>query len=124
MHALIIEDDFLISELIQDGLADLGYTSFDLAYGEQEAVAYAEARCPDLITADGRLTDGSGVGAVRNICQSRQIAVVFITGDETDIIDAVPDAVIVDKPFRTGDLKEAVGIALTRQIRFRTPTET
>ncbi|WP_206367678.1 response regulator [Sphingomonas piscis] len=119
MHALIIEDDFLISELIQESLGELGYTSFDVAHREEEAVALAEERCPELITADGRLSDGSGVGAVRSICQNRQIPVVFITGDKSDIVQTVPDAVIVDKPFQSWDLKEAVGVALTRRITFR-----
>ncbi|QIK78665.1 response regulator [Sphingomonas piscis] len=119
MHALIIEDDWLIADLIQGGLSDLGYTSFDVARNEDEAVSLAEERCPELITADGRLTDGSGVGAVRSICENRQIPVVFITGDQTPIVKIVPDAIIVDKPFRTDDLKEAVGVALTKRITFR-----
>lgn len=119
MHALIIEDDFLISDLIQDTLRDLGYVTFDLAYGEQQAIEYAGVRCPDLITADGRLMDGSGVGAVQSICEHRAIPVVFITGDESNITRVIPEAVIVEKPFRTAALQEAVGVALTRQFRSK-----
>lgn len=114
MHALIIEDDFLISELIRDSLTDLGYTTFDLAYGKQEAIVYAKAQCPDLITADGRLTDGSGVSAVREICDRREIPVVFITGDDSDIKRLISDAIIVEKPFRLAELKTAVRLATAR----------
>jgi DNA-binding response OmpR family regulator len=62
VHALIIEDQFLIASLIEDELRELDYISFDVVDREQEAVAAAERRCPDLITADDRLTNGSGIG--------------------------------------------------------------
>ncbi|QIK78662.1 response regulator [Sphingomonas piscis] len=119
MHALIIEDEFLIADLIQDGLRDLGYQSFDIAESEAAAVKLAAERCPDLVTADDRLTDGSGVEAVRSICENRPIPVVFITGDERHIRDEVLDAIVVQKPFRSADLKDAVGLAITKRIWFR-----
>lgn len=37
MHALIIEDSYLIGAAIELGLRDLGYTSFDLVAYEDEA---------------------------------------------------------------------------------------
>ncbi|HEX8533819.1 MAG TPA: response regulator [Allosphingosinicella sp.] len=71
MHALIIEDQFLIAALIEEELRELGYSSFDVVDRELSAVAAAERKCPDLITADERLTDGSGVEAVQKICVTK-----------------------------------------------------
>jgi CheY-like chemotaxis protein len=65
MHALIIEDDAIIAMLIEDELRDLGYSSFDTACSEREAIKAVARKCPDLVTSDGSLFDGSGANAVR-----------------------------------------------------------
>ena len=109
MHALIIEDEFLIAMMLEDELRELGYTSFDVATREDRAVALAQERRPDLITADERLASGSGVEAARTICASRRVAVVYIVGDPRLI--AIPGAVKLAKPFRQEELREAVAAA-------------
>ena len=112
MHALIIEDQFLIATLIEDELRDLGYTSVQIVDRESEAVEAAAQRCPDLITADDRLTQGSGIEAVRAICETRTIPVVFIVGDPVAFVAPIPDAVLIGKPFGGTRLREAVAEAL------------
>jgi CheY-like chemotaxis protein len=112
VHALIIEDQFLISALIEDELRDLGYTTFDTVDSEQEAIRAASAHCPDLITADHRLTDGTGVDAVRTICADRPIPVVFITDYQAEVRRQVPDAVLISKPFGGRILRDAVEQAI------------
>lgn len=113
MHALILEDQFLIAALIEDVLRNLGYTSFDIVDREDEAIGAAEERCPDLITADHRLTDGTGVNAVRVICAARPIPVVFITEYRAEVRRLVPDAVLIGKPFGEFVLREAVEQAIS-----------
>lgn len=112
MHALIIEDQFLIATLIEEILRDLGYTSFDLAEREAEAIAAAERMCPELIIADQRLTDGTGVAAVRTICAERAIPVVFVSEYQDEVRRLVPDAILVGKPFGERTLREAVAQAI------------
>jgi CheY-like chemotaxis protein len=112
MHALIIEDQALVASVLEDQLRDLGYTTFDFAASEAEAIDAASIRCPDLITADERLTDGSGIKAVQQICEAGAIPVVFITGDPDPVMAAIPEAVILLNPFRMADLRQAVGDAL------------
>jgi DNA-binding response OmpR family regulator len=111
VHALIIEDQFLIAALIEDELRELGYSSFDVVDREQEAVAAAARRCPDLITADDRLTDGSGIEAVRTICAHQVIPVVFIVGNPHVVISPVLHAAVIGKPFGGTRLSEALGEA-------------
>jgi CheY-like chemotaxis protein len=117
MHALIIGDQFIIASLIEDLLRDLGYRSFEVARSEQAAIEAAENQCPDLITADHRLSAGSGIKAVLEICEKRPIPVVFIVGDSTAVVQALPEAVVVNKPFRDHELTSAVGEALVRARR-------
>lgn len=111
MHALIIEDQFLITALIEDVLRDLGYQTFDAVDREADAIRAAEARRPDLITADQRLADGSGVGAVRTICAARPIPVVFISEYRDEVRALIPGAVLLGKPFNERMMRAAVAEA-------------
>ena len=112
MHALIIEDSYVLAMALEDALRALGYVSFDLAANVAEAIAAAEARCPDLIVADQRLDSGTGTDAVRRICSEKPIAVVFVTGSAEEVLAELPLAIIVEKPFAHATLHGAIGKAL------------
>jgi len=116
MHALIIEDHPAISMVIEGMLLDLGYTSFDVADSVPGAIELAERRRPELITADDRLTHGTGMAAVRAICANQVIPVVFIAGNPDDI--DIPDVVTLPKPFRVADLRAAVRMAVAKARTF------
>jgi len=118
-HALIIEDQPVIALTIQDELHDCGYASADIAVSEAEAIRRAEERCPDLITVDERLDDGSGIAAIRHICRNKAIPVIFITAAPDHIKAAVPDAVILGKPFSHRDLSSAILKAVKGARLFR-----
>ena len=110
-HALVIEDNALIAEMIRDYLEDCGYDSVDLANTQAEAIKLAERRCPDLITADDRLETGSGVEAVRHICHDKAIPVIFIVADPTNVRRALPNALLLQKPFSEIALASAIQVA-------------
>jgi DNA-binding response OmpR family regulator len=117
LYALIVEDEVLVAEHIERALREIGYRSFDVAFSAAEAVAFAGRRCPDLITADLRLVDGSGIDAVLEICAERPIPVVFITANGGEIGRRLPDAVIVEKPFEMRTLEAAVARAAAAPFR-------
>ena len=114
MHALIIEDQFLIAAQIEDVLRSMGYMSFDTVDTEVKAILAAEERCPDIITADQRITDGCGVEAVRAICIARSIPVVFVTSYPDEVRRLAPNAIVMGKPFGDRKLRDAVGQAVLR----------
>lgn len=111
MHALIIEQDSWVTLMIEDALADIGYTSFAFACTPEAALEAADARCPDLITSDLRFGSGTAIEAVRRICSGKAIPVVFITSTPWEVRESAPDAVVVPKPFGAETLKEGVGRA-------------
>ena len=111
-HVLIIEDRAVIAMMIEQELFEHGYKSAHIANSHKEALRMAHDRCPDLITADDHLADGSGIAAVREICRDRAIPVIFITGDPGRITRSVPDAVIVEKPFTHTELRLAIPVAM------------
>lgn len=98
-HALIIEDEILIAYEVQDALARLGFDSFDMASSPREALAYATAHRPSLITADLRIEDGTGLDAVRAITAAMgEIPVVYVTAN-ADMLRHESAAAVVEKPI-------------------------
>ena len=110
MHALIIEDESLIQVMIETYLEDLGFTSFEHAKTQDEAIACARSRVPDLITADLHLAEGSGQEAARAIRTEHPVPVVLIVGDVQRV--RASEFTIVEKPFTFDTLKQAVTIAM------------
>lgn len=119
MHALIIEDQSLIAMLVEDSLRRCGFTSFDFAISKDDAVRSAQARCPDLITADVELNPGSGIDAVDQICVGPPIPVVFVTGSPREVSERMPQHLMLLKPFESDDLIAIVKIALARADNAR-----
>lgn len=108
MHALIIKDEFLIAALIEDALRERGFTSFDIAVSDREALAAANLRCPDLITSDVQLQPGCGITTVLTICSQTVIPVIFITGKMDDVRRRAPQHVVLAKPFVISTFHAAV----------------
>lgn len=106
-HALIIEDEILIAYEVQDALVRLGFDSFDVASSPREALAYATANRPSLITADLRIEEGTGLDAVRAITAAMgEIPVVYVTAN-AEMLRHESAATVVDKPIAWPQLAAA-----------------
>jgi CheY-like chemotaxis protein len=104
-HALIIEDEALVAIDICDLLRAIGFDTFDVADSPPQALANALARRPDLITADVRIIDGTGIDAVKAIfALLGKIPTVYVTGSSELLADE-PDPVIVEKPINPRSLE-------------------
>lgn len=108
MHALIIEDEAFIQLMIEECLRESGYTSFDLVASVGEAISAATYRHPDLITCDARLPDGTGMDAVAAICGVHRTPVLFVVGNEFDLGEVPPYAVVLTKPFTLKQFSMAI----------------
>jgi len=117
MHAFIIEDEYLIGQSLSDMLESLGFTTFSFARSEDAAVAGANERGIDLITADVRLLPGDGVRAVEAICAKHDIPVIFITGYKDELLERAPSATVIQKPVNEHELAAAVRRVLGDRVR-------
>ena len=106
MHALIIEDEMLVALILEDLLRDLGFSTFDWAPTQEEAVEAAKRHLPDLITVDIRLQEGNGIEAIRRISEDHIVPTLFVTGNDS-IMRNVPDAAVVTKPVTALGLRSA-----------------
>lgn len=106
MHVLIIEDEFLIALTLEEMLRDLGYTSFDWAVSEEQALEMLRLRRPDLITADIRLGTSNGLAAVTAIHAEADVPAIFVTANDNDVAD-IEGAIVLSKPVRFEELRAA-----------------
>lgn len=112
VHALIIEDEFMVATVIECVLRDCGFNSFDFAASKETAIAAAQSRRPDLITADVALETDCGIETVDTICEQPSIPVIFITASAATVRDQVSNYAVLNKPFSEQTLTYAVSAAL------------
>ncbi len=117
MHALIIEDEALIAIELQDILMQCGFTSFDFAVSSADAADCALMRCPDFITADVNLRPGNGIDAVNVICAGYRVPVLFITGNGSEVLAAMPGHAMLHKPFSSQAFTAAVNSLMSGNWR-------
>ena len=80
-HVLIIEDDAMIALDLESLLEGQGATSFAFAASQDEAIAAAHARRPEVIVSDVTLVEGTGPMAVHEIRSVLgPIPVLYISG--------------------------------------------
>lgn len=98
-HALIIEDEMLIALEVESLLHEFGFESCDIADNPADAMKCALARRPDLVTADLRILNGTGLEAMEAIVRRLGwIPHIYVTGNP-DMIVGRTTAPIVDKPL-------------------------
>jgi DNA-binding response OmpR family regulator len=112
MHALIIEDEVMIAAAIEYVLRQCGFDTFDVAPSSWSAIAAANVRRPDLITADVQLKPGCGIETVHEICGHPPIPVIYITGSAAEVHRRLSNQTILKKPFTEQTLTYAVAASL------------
>ncbi len=111
-NILIIEDDELIADILAEMVEEMGHTVAGIAETEKKAIALAAKTQPDFLICDVTLEEGSGIAAAEAICAARPVPHLFASGDIARVKAARPDAVILEKPFRQGDVAAAIDRAL------------
>ena len=94
-HALIVDDNMAISAALQDRLAELGFDSFEQRWTEDQAVAAANDRHPDLVVIGDTLVAGSSIEAARRISQHTNITILAVTTDAAALARALPPSTML-----------------------------
>jgi CheY-like chemotaxis protein len=111
-HALIIDENIAISRAIQHYLAALGFGSFDHTWTEQQALAAARQRRPDMIVIGDDIEVGCAMRAAQHIAGDGTIPVLMVSGDPARASRRLARASSYDGPFRINQIEEAVDLAL------------
>lgn len=111
-NVLIVEDDMIISLVIENMVKELGHVVVGKASSGQDAIDLALEHKPDLILMDIRLKgEMDGIEAVTEIRSKIETSVIYLTGNsdrvnydrakETEFID------LITKPFTIADLTKS-----------------
>jgi two-component system, response regulator PdtaR len=112
LRILLAEDDAIIGMLLADVLKDMGHAICAIEATETATVITAAQCRPDLLIIDAHLGPGSGVTAVEHILRIGFVPHLFVSGDPASVLTYMPDAVVIQKPFREADLSRAIERAL------------
>ncbi len=127
MHALIVEDDTLMGDLIETVVAGLDpVTKVYRASTMRDALAQWSSQDVGLLLVDWNLPDGDGLTLIRTIRDRDQdLPIVMLTGrtDRPSIVRAVKAGITdyIGKPFRVDLLHERLSQLLASSAEAATP---
>ena len=122
---LIIEDEPLIALDLADLVESMGHTVCEISATHTQAVTAFAKHKPGLVLSDVQLADGSsGLDAVRDILQSIEVPVIFITAFPERLLTGRPPepAFLINKPFQPETVKAVISQALFFDHRARAST--
>lgn len=107
---LIVEDDFLIADMLESSLSDHGYEVCGIARTVSEAVALIREHSPDLAVIDLRLADDEpGTEIVARLGGIGRLGVLYASGNISKLRGTEGHASIA-KPYRDIDLLRGLEI--------------
>lgn len=116
-HALIIDDNMIISHAVENCLVSLGFDSFDHTWTEAQAIEAATARHPDLVIIGDSIADGSPVDAARRIVELFGAPILLVAAGRCEVRRNLPADAVLDGPFSLSDIDVAVAVARAPEAR-------
>jgi response regulator NasT len=117
IRVLVVEDDYLVSEMAKCLLQKNGYVVAGEASDGFEAVKLTERLRPDVILMDIKMPRLDGLEAARRICVSCPTPIVILTAYDTtaELVEEATEAgasAFLTKPPGARDLEQAIATAL------------
>ncbi|MFP8488848.1 response regulator [Gracilimonas sp. Q87] len=112
---LIVEDDMIISLVIENMIKKLGHNLVGKVASGEEAIKLAEEHEPDIILMDIRLKgEVDGIEAVKRIQETIDTAVIYLTGNSDKVnyerAKATNCVDLISKPFTIGELTRSLDL--------------
>ena len=108
LKVLVVEDEMLVSMLVEDMLSDLGCTVVGPAAELEEAMSLAQNAEIDLALLDVNL-GGRPIFPVADTLKARGVPFAFASGyGEAGLSEDHRGAAVLQKPFREADLARAL----------------
>ena len=109
LRVLVVEDEMMVSMLIEDMLSDMGCTVVGPASRLDEATELAQAGGIDCAVLDVNL-GGQPIFPVADLLRERGCPFAFATGyGDAGLREADRGTPVLQKPFREGDLARVLG---------------
>jgi|1186.fasta_scaffold94504_3 CheY-like chemotaxis protein len=108
MKILVVEDEWLVRELVVEELRDAGFDVLEAANGA-EAIARFEEQDPDILLTDIRLPGTLDGWEIAERCRRAKPAmpVIYASG-YSEQTRMVPGAVLFNKPYRATQIVSVI----------------
>ncbi len=117
-RVLIVEDDFLVSEMIRGMLEGMGYIVVGTAVDGHQALDMTKSILPDVILMDIGLPNMDGIQVTRRIYESCPTPVVILTAyDAPELVERASAAgagAYLVKPPSAREMERAITITMAR----------
>jgi len=114
LKVLVVEDEALVSMLVEDMLTDLGCTIVGPAAEIEEALRLAGSADIDAALLDVNL-GGRPIFPVADALKARGVPFAFASGyGEAGLTDDHRGATVLQKPFREADLRRVLETLVTQ----------
>ena len=110
-RVLVVEDEYLISELIAEQLSELGCHVVGPALSLEEGRRLIAEAPFDVALLDWSI-EGAGSGELADTLQELRIPFLFVTGFDEPPDPRYREVTVLNKPFDLGGLKAALEKAL------------
>jgi CheY-like chemotaxis protein len=111
LNVLIVEDDFMLGDMLRDALEDVGYCVTGVARTVDEAMRSAEQQPNDLAVIDLHLAQGGlGTEVAQRLRGNAAIGVMFSTGDDDGTLTIEQGDAVMTKPYRMQDIARGLRI--------------
>jgi DNA-binding response OmpR family regulator len=109
---LIVEDNYMIADMVEDTLITNGYEVCGIADSVAEGVALYRQYKPGLIIIDLRLGNGElGTQLIPKIRPFGKVGILYVTGNSCEFQLSRDDGhACLSKPYRSSDLLQALRI--------------
>ncbi len=118
IQVLIVEDNFLVSEMIRGVLKEIGYAAVGVAADGHQAVEMTQSIRPDVVLMDIELPGIDGIEATRRIHTSCPTPVVILTAYDTpELVEQASVAgagAYLVKPSTAREMERAIAVAMAR----------
>lgn len=109
LRVLVVEDEMMVSMLIEDMLGDLGCEVVGPASRLDEALGLAKAGGSDCAVLDVNL-GGQPIFPVADLLREKGVPFAFATGyGDAGLREVDRGTAVLQKPFREGDLARVLG---------------
>ncbi len=107
-HALIIKQNNGIGRELSKQLTALGFDSFDHVWTEDDAMAIADMRHPDLVLVGDKLESGDAMQAARRISEKHDVPILLAAADSLRARQRMTDGAVLNGGFVFSKIPDAI----------------
>jgi CheY-like chemotaxis protein len=120
---LVVEDEWLVSDMIATHLRDAGYLALEIATGDAALALLRQGGHFDILLTDINLGAGANGWDVAEAFRAAHPhrPIIYVSGNPIELGRRVPDSLFFQKPYQPEDIVSACQEIGEQHFRLRSP---